>query len=322
MHWTEMLLPFVISFGLTISVMPIFIGYFRIRQFGQTTREEGPLWHQVKSGTPTMGGVVFIVAAALTLIGTALWKNVLNVTTLMLLFVLLFFALIGFLDDFIKIFKKQNEGLTSRQKFLSQLAGSAIFVLLFYLSGSVPALTIPFLGQVSSWILFAVFTIIWITGFSNAVNLTDGLDGLVAGTASIAFAAYAWIAQQQGQLEILLFCLTIIGGLFGFFFFNKKPAKIFMGDVGSLALGASLAVVSLALQVEWSLLLIGLVFVIETASVILQVASFKLRGKRIFKMSPIHHHFEMSGWSEWRVVLTFWAVGLVAALVGVWSIGL
>ncbi|MGP6138875.1 phospho-N-acetylmuramoyl-pentapeptide-transferase [Jeotgalibaca sp. A127] len=320
MQWTEMLLPLAFSFALTISIMPIFIGYLKMRQFGQTTREEGPLWHEVKSGTPTMGGVIFILAAALILIGMALWKDVFNFTTMMLLFVLLFFALIGFWDDFIKVFKKQNEGLTSRQKFMAQLVGSAIFVLLFSLSGADPVITLPFIGDVQNWVLFTIFTMIWITGFSNAVNLTDGLDGLVAGTATIAYSAYAYIAYLQNQLEVLLFCLVIIGGLVGFFFFNKKPAKIFMGDVGSLALGASLAVVALALRQEWSLLLIGLVFVIETASVILQVTSFKLRGKRIFKMSPIHHHFEMSGWSEWRVVITFWLVGLVAAIIGLLTV--
>ncbi|AZP05090.1 phospho-N-acetylmuramoyl-pentapeptide-transferase [Jeotgalibaca ciconiae] len=316
MHWTEMLIPSAFSFALTISILPIFIGYLRLRQFGQTTREEGPLWHEAKSGTPTMGGAVFIIAAILITIVTAVWQKVFNYTTIMLLVALLFFAAIGFWDDFIKIFKKQNEGLTSKQKFIAQLVGSGIFVILFYLSGKAPLITVPFIGQVENWLFFAAFTIIWITGFSNAVNLTDGLDGLVAGTASIAYAAYAYIAHVQGQTEILLFCLTIIGGLVGFFIFNKKPAKIFMGDVGSLALGAGLAVVSLSLHQEWSLLIIGLIFVIETASVILQVSSFKLRGKRIFKMSPIHHHFEMSGWSEWRVVITFWLVGLIAAIIG------
>lgn len=316
MQGTEMLLPLAFSFALTVSIMPIFIGYFKMRRYGQTTREEGPLWHEVKSGTPTMGGLVFVVSAALITIGIAAWKEVLNYTTLTLLFTLLFFALIGFLDDFIIIFKKQNEGLKSKQKFIAQLVGSAIFVLLFLLSGVEPFITLPIIGAVDNWVVFALFAIIWITGFSNAVNLTDGLDGLVAGTASIAYGAYAYIAYIQGQTEVLLFCLTIIGGLIGFFIYNKKPAKIFMGDVGSLALGASLAVVALMLRLEWSLLIIGLVFVIETASVILQVSSFKLRGKRIFKMSPIHHHFEMSGWSEWRVVITFWLVGLVAAIIG------
>lgn len=316
MQWTDILLPLVFSMILTICAMPMFINYFRARQFGQTTREEGPLWHEVKSGTPTMGGVVFVLMAAIVVLGLAIWWGLLNVTTIMLLFVLLFFALIGFVDDFIIIFKKQNEGLTSKQKFIAQLVGSAIFVVMYYLGDFRPVIHLPFLGEVQSWLVFAIFTILWITGFSNAVNLTDGLDGLVAGTATISYGAYAYIAYQQQQQEILLFCLAIIGGLIGFFLFNKKPAKIFMGDVGSLSLGAGLAVVSLALGKEWSLLVIGFIFVVETASVILQVWSFKTRGKRIFKMSPIHHHFEMSGWSEWRVVITFWGVQLLAAIIG------
>lgn len=316
MQLIDMLIPFILSFILTISILPFFIKFFRIRQFGQTTREEGPLWHEAKSGTPTMGGAVFILTAVIALVVAAFTQGLLNLTTMMLLFILFFFAVIGFLDDFIIIYKKQNEGLTSKQKFVAQLVGSAIFVLLYFLADAEPWITLPFIGPVANWLLFAIFTIIWITGFSNAVNLTDGLDGLVAGTASIAYGAYAIIAYKQDQPEILLFCLVIIGALVGFFLFNKKPAQIFMGDVGSLALGAGLAVVSLALRQEWSLLIIGLIFVIETASVILQVTSFKLRGKRIFKMSPIHHHFEMSGWSEWRVVITFWLVGLVAAVIG------
>lgn len=180
MQGTEMLLPLAFSFALTVSIMPIFIGYFKMRRYGQTTREEGPLWHEVKSGTPTMGGLVFVVSAALITIGIAAWKEVLNYTTLTLLFTLLFFALIGFLDDFIIIFKKQNEGLKSKQKFIAQLVGSAIFVLLFSISGAEPLITLPIFGAVDNWIVFALFAIIWITGFSNAVNLTDGLDGLVA----------------------------------------------------------------------------------------------------------------------------------------------
>ena len=301
--------------------MPFFIKFFRDRQFGQTTREEGPLWHEAKSGTPTMGGAVFIVTAVIALIVVSMMQGLLNLPTMMLIVILLFFAAIGFLDDFIIIYKKQNEGLKSKQKFVAQLVGSAIFVLLYFLAGAEPIITLPFVGPIENWVAFAIFTIVWVTGFSNAVNLTDGLDGLVAGTASVAYGAYAFIAYQQNQPEILLFCLVIIGALIGFFLFNKKPAQIFMGDVGSLALGAGLAVVSIALRQEWSLLIIGLVFVVETASVILQVGSFKLRGKRIFKMSPIHHHFEMSGWSEWRVVITFWIVGLVAAVVGLLLVG-
>lgn len=315
MHWTEMLMPFVSSFALTIMVMPMFIGYFRMKQIGQVTRDEGPKWHEVKTGTPTMGGVVFIIATLITAVWVGIWQGALTLSLGLLLFILALYGVLGFLDDFIKVFKKRNLGLTSKQKLIGQIIGGIIFFIVFKYEGLATKIAFPFIGSIDIGWLYGIFVIFWLVGFSNAVNLTDGLDGLVAGTASIAYGTYAVIAWHQQQTDILIFCVTIVGGLVGFFFFNKKPAKIFMGDVGSLALGGGLAAVSILLHKEWSLLLIGLIFVIETASVMIQVTSFKLTGKRVFKMSPIHHHFEMSGWSEWRVVLTFWSVGLLAAIV-------
>ncbi|MGO2961419.1 MAG: phospho-N-acetylmuramoyl-pentapeptide-transferase [Carnobacterium maltaromaticum] len=315
MHWTEMLMPFVSSFALTIMVMPMFIGYFRMKQIGQVTRDEGPKWHEVKTGTPTMGGVVFIIATLITAVWVGIWQGALTLSLGLLLFILALYGVLGFLDDFIKVFKKRNLGLTSKQKLIGQIIGGIIFFIVFKYEGLATKIAFPFIGSIDIGWLYGMFVIFWLVGFSNAVNLTDGLDGLVAGTASIAYGTYAVIAWHQQQTDILIFCVTIVGGLVGFFFFNKKPAKIFMGDVGSLALGGGLAAVSILLHQEWSLLLIGLIFVIETASVMIQVTSFKLTGKRVFKMSPIHHHFEMSGWSEWRVVLTFWSVGLLAAIV-------
>lgn len=315
MHWTEMLMPFVSSFALTIMVMPMFIGYFRMKQIGQVTRDEGPKWHEVKTGTPTMGGVVFIIATLITAVWVGIWQGALTLSLGLLLFILTLYGVLGFLDDFIKVFKKRNLGLTSKQKLIGQIIGGIIFFIVFKYEGLATKIAFPFIGSIDIGWLYGIFVIFWLVGFSNAVNLTDGLDGLVAGTASIAYGTYAVIAWHQQQTDILIFCVTIVGGLVGFFFFNKKPAKIFMGDVGSLALGGGLAAVSILLHQEWSLLLIGLIFVIETASVMIQVTSFKLTGKRVFKMSPIHHHFEMSGWSEWRVVLTFWSVGLLAAIV-------
>ena len=314
MQWTEMIVAIVSSFALTIMAMPIVIGFFRTKQLGQTTRDEGPKWHEVKTGTPTMGGVVFLVAAIISTIWVALWKDVFSLGIGLSLFILVLYGLLGFLDDFIKVFKKRNLGLTSKQKLIGQILGGVLFFAAYLYDGLPTELNFYFLGTIDIGWFYGLFIIFWLVGFSNAVNLTDGLDGLVAGTASIAYGAYAIIAWNQQQTDILIVCLTVIGGLIGFFFFNKKPAKIFMGDVGSLALGGGLAAVSILLHQEWSLLLIGLVFVMETASVMIQVTSFKLRGKRVFKMSPIHHHFEMSGWSEWRVVVTFWSIGLVAAV--------
>lgn len=320
MHWTEMLLPWVSSFALTIMAMPIVIGYFRTKQLGQTTRDEGPKWHEVKSGTPTMGGVVFLIATAISSIWTGIWQQSFTVSLGLLLFITLLYGILGFLDDFIKIFKKRNLGLTSKQKLIGQLVGGVLFFIVYLMNGFSTDLALPFFGNVHFGWLYGIFLLFWLVGFSNAVNLTDGLDGLVAGTATIAYSAYAIIAWQQGQTDVLIFCLTVSGGLVGFFFFNKKPAKIFMGDVGSLALGGGLAAISILLKQEWSLLLIGLIFVIETASVMIQVTSFKLTGKRVFKMSPIHHHFEMSGWSEWRVVGTFWFIGLITGSLCLWII--
>lgn len=309
----ELAIAFFASLAITTSIMPFFILYFTNKKIGHTTREEGPSWHNVKSGTPTMGGIAFLIATTITLTVFAIYKGWLNTTVVSLLLVFAAFGVVGFLDDFIKLIRRQNEGLTSKQKFIAQLIFSFLAMLLLYNGGYQPNLPVIFIGTITNHIIYTLFGVLWMTGFSNAVNLTDGLDGLVAGTASIALSAYALIAYQQQRFEVLFFCVALVGGLIGFFIFNKKPAKIFMGDVGSLAIGGVLALISMLLHVEWSLLLIGLVFVIETASVILQVGSYKIRKKRIFKMSPLHHHFEMSGWSEWKVVTVFWTIGLISA---------
>lgn len=320
MQWEEILLAIISSFAITLILMPFVIGYFRVKQLGQTTREDGPVWHEVKTGTPTMGGVVFLISGMITMIWTALWQGAFTVNLGLIMFILVLYGMLGFLDDYIKLIKKRNLGLTSRQKLIGQVAGGLLFYIVFRMQGLTNELTIPGLGDINlSW-FYGIFIIFWLVGFSNAVNLTDGLDGLATGTSIVAYAAYAVIAFYQQQTDVLIFCLAIIGGLIGFLFFNKKPAKIFMGDVGSLALGGGLAAVSILLKQEWTLILIGLIFITETVSVILQVGSFKLRKKRMFKMAPIHHHFEMSGWSEWKIVLTFWAVGLVMALLTLWVV--
>ena len=309
----ELLLPMAVSFAITVIIMPFFIGYFNYRKIGQTTREEGPKWHEVKTGTPTMGGTVFIMAILVTLLGSAALLRLLDGGVWMLLLTFLLFGGIGFIDDVIRIVRHQSEGLTPREKFLTRLIFSGIIVLI----GLLNKVELTFnLGPVliSNALVIGVFAFIWITGFSNAVNLTDGLDGLATGLNIFAYGVYGAMALKSKQASLALICLVVVGALIGFLYYNKKPAKIFMGDVGSLALGAGLAVISLLVNNPWSLLLVGIVFVVETASVMLQVASFKLTGKRIFKMSPIHHHFEMSGWSEQKVVTVFWLVGLLAGL--------
>lgn len=308
-----MFISFIISTGLTFLLMPLFISLFTKKKIGQTTREEGPLWHQAKSGTPTMGGTVFIAVILIVAFGTALAVGYLSSSVWMILLTFLLFGGIGFVDDYISVFRKQNEGLTAKQKFVMQLVFSGIIIMVGSLLGHQFAIPL-FSWQINSVLLIILFAFLWITGFSNAVNLTDGLDGLATGLNIIAYSSYFYLALQQNNEPIALVCLIVVGALLAFLFFNHKPAKIFMGDVGSLALGAGLAIISILLNNPWSLLIIGLVFVIETASVILQVASFKTTGKRIFKMSPIHHHFEMIGWSETKVVLVFWITGLIASL--------
>ncbi|MDO4903336.1 MAG: phospho-N-acetylmuramoyl-pentapeptide-transferase [Limosilactobacillus sp.] len=319
MNLLSIVLTLISAFLITFLCMPSLISYFRAKKEGQQIREEGPKWHQKKAGTPTMGGLLFIISAVITVLWVAVVFNLVSNTMWALLFTLVVYGLIGMWDDSIKIFHHQNEGFKPWQKALCQVLAAMIFTVIYQNEG----FQMGFGSEQYGW-AYGLFIIFWMVGFSNAVNLTDGLDGLVSGLAIISFAAYFIIAMaglsNPGYPEIALFCLAMIGTLAGFFPFNHKPAKIFMGDMGSLAIGASLAAVALLLHHEWSLLLIGIVYVCETSSVILQVASFKLTGKRIFKMSPIHHHFEMCGWSEWKVDIVFWIVGLIGALIMVTSI--
>lgn len=232
------------------------------------------------------------------------------------------YAVIGFLDDFLKVFKQINEGLTAKQKMLAQIL-IRIVSYFIYSHGEKSHIIHLLSWEFNIGIFFSIFIIIWLVGWSNAVNLTDGIDGLASITVAISLTAYAVIAVAHQQYDVLLIILSVIGGLLGFFVFNHKPAKIFMGDVGSLALGGFLAIVSILLHAEWTLLLIGAVYVIETLSVMLQVAYFKKTGgKRIFRMTPIHHHFELggfsgkaAGWSEWKIDIVFWLFTAVLSVI-------
>ncbi|MSD84503.1 phospho-N-acetylmuramoyl-pentapeptide-transferase [Lactobacillus curvatus] len=311
----QFLVPLMSGFVITVIFMPFFIGYLRFKKEGQTIREEGPKWHAKKNGTPTMGGLLFIIAAVVSSIWVGLFLKQLTNSLLIAMFILVLYGILGFSDDFIKVFRKQNLGLRAWQKLLGQIIGGMVFIAVYFHEGFSAALEIPVIGTISSNWFFCIFVLVWLVGFSNAVNLTDGIDGLVAGLATISFATYTIIAFRQNQIDVVIFGLSIIGGLLGFLIYNKKPAQIFMGDVGSLALGGALAAMSILLHREFSLLLVGLVYVIETASVMLQVGSFKLCHKRIFKMSPIHHHFEMSGWSEWRIDISFWLFSIICSVI-------
>lgn len=317
----EQVIFFTILMGFLITVLlsPVFIPFLRRLKFGQSIREEGPKSHQKKTGTPTMGGVMILISITITtLVMTGKFSQP-SVETYLLLFVTLGFGLLGFMDDFIKVVMKRNLGLTSKQKLLGQIIISVIFYFIFKQSEFSTEIRIP-LTDISfdlGW-GYALFIIFWMVGFSNAVNLTDGLDGLVSGTAAIAFGAFAVLAWSQSQYELSIFSVAVVGSVLGFLVFNAHPAKVFMGDTGSLALGGAIATVAILAKLEIILIIIGGIFVIETLSVILQVISFKTTGKRIFRMSPLHHHYELIGWSEWRVVVTFWTVGLLFAILGIY----
>lgn len=305
-----------IGFFLTVLLTPLFIPLLKRMKFGQSIREEGPQSHMKKAGTPTMGGLVFIVSIVLTTLGVAFYLEMLTTQTIVLIIVFVGFGLIGFLDDFIKVVLKRNLGLTSLQKLIGQII---IAVASFFLIQQGPFETtvgIPFTDwSMDLGLAYVLFMVFWLVGFSNAVNLTDGLDGLVSGTASIAFTTFGVLAMYYNQQDIAIFAFGVTGALLGFLIFNANPAKLFMGDTGSLALGGALAMVSILVKQELILLLVGIIFVAETLSVILQVISFKTTGKRIFKMSPLHHHFELSGWSEWKVVVVFWSTAFLAAFI-------
>lgn len=313
-----MLITLFAGFLFSAIIGPLAIPFLRRMKFGQSIREEGPQSHMKKQGTPTMGGVIFLFSIVISTFGVSIYYGEFTVQSVVLLIVLLGFGIVGFLDDGLKIIFKRNLGLTSLQKLIAQIVISVLAYFLLKGTGFANELSVPYTEIVLNFgTLYILFMVFWLVGFSNAVNLTDGLDGLVAGTGAIAFAAFGVIAYVQDQTDLSIFSFAVAGALLGFLIFNKNPAKVFMGDTGSLALGGALGIVSILTHQELLLLLIGLVFVVETASVMLQVGSFKIRKKRIFKMAPIHHHFELSGWSEQRVVVTFWIVGIICALIAV-----
>lgn len=312
-----------ISFLITVLLSPIVIPFLRRLKFGQSIREEGPKSHYKKSGTPTMGGTMIVTSIIVTsiIMMFKFYRHEIGYEFWLLILALLGYGIIGFLDDFIKIALKRNLGLTSKQKLLGQLLVGVVFYVVLYINDFPTYISIP--GTNVQWELgwlYPLLVIFIMVGSSNAVNLTDGLDGLLAGTAAVAFGAFALIAANQFPQfnSVMVFALAVVGALLGFLVFNAHPAKVFMGDTGSLALGAALAAVAILMKLEIVLAIIGGVFVIETLSVIIQVISFKTTGKRVFKMSPLHHHYELLGWSEWRVVTTFWIASIIFASIGIY----
>ncbi|PWI57705.1 phospho-N-acetylmuramoyl-pentapeptide-transferase [Sulfoacidibacillus thermotolerans] len=300
----------VVSFAIVVLLGPIAIPLLQRLKFGQAIRAEGPARHQQKSGTPTMGGMMILLSVVFTALRFSS-----SPTTDLLIFAMVGFGIIGLLDDGIKVLRHRNLGLTARQKLVLQVLVVVLFYLFLYFRGWHFELYIPgFNTALQLGPFYLIFLAFFMIGTANAVNITDGLDGLAAGTTAIAFAAFAAMAWWESQWNISVFAMATVGALLGFLVYNRHPAKVFMGDTGSLALGGGLAAVAVLTRSEIWLALIGGIFVIEALSVIIQVISFQSFGRRVFKMSPLHHHFELIGWSEWRVVTTFWLVGLALSI--------
>ena len=312
------LVLFAVSFLVTVFMLPRLIKYLHYLKFGQAIREEGPRSHMHKKGTPTMGGISFIVATVLALI-IAMFIDSSNIKYYFLfIYTTISFSIIGYIDDMLIVVKKKNDGLAPRKKLMLQILFSIIFyVLVKFIYEDINYIYIPGLEyQLNISYLYMIFVAFWQTGFSNAVNLTDGLDGLATSVTIITTSTFALLAYKENNFPVFVFCLVLVGALIGFLLFNKNPAKIFMGDTGSLALGGILAAISIILHKEIAFIFIGLVYILETLSVIIQVAYFKKTGKRIFKMSPLHHHFELSGYGEVKTVYLFVIIALISSGVG------
>lgn len=310
-------LTVLISFIIPVIVLPFFIKYLKKHHVGQKIRQEGPDLHQHKMGTPTMGGIIVI----LTLIVIVLFLVPYHKYVLWSLVATVGFGFIGLIDDLIKIFKQRSLGLLTRQKLFLQLVFALIFAYGVQQNTDLGTeIYLPFIkNSLDLGIMFVPFLVLVMVSAVNAVNLTDGLDGLAAGLIIIALLSFALIAFIQKILPMSLFALIVSFTSFGFLIYNFYPAHIFLGDVGSLALGGALASVAIFTRAELILLIIGGVFAMETLSVILQVVSVKLRGKIIFKMSPIHHHFELCGWKEPKIIIRFWIAGLILGVIGLIS---
>lgn len=312
---------FTIALVVTLAMGLLLIPWLRKLKFGQNIRSDGPARHLQKAGTPTMGGIIFLVG----ILAAVLFVAPERTDALVVLAITLGYGLIGFLDDYIKIVLKRSLGLRAREKLLGQviLAALLAYVVVFW-SGRGTELVLPFSGYFAAggihldlgWWLFLAFTLLVVVGSANAVNFTDGLDGLAAGVSLLAAAAMMLIAFKVEQYGVAAVMAAMSGGCLGFLFYNRYPARVFMGDTGSLALGGGLGAAAVITGSELFFVIIGGIFVVEVLSVIIQVISFQTTGRRVFRMSPLHHHFELGGWSENRVVLTFWFITLLLCVIG------
>jgi len=316
---------FILTFLLALVAGPIFIPVLRRLKLGQTVRDDGPSTHLKKSGTPIMGGVIFIIPITLVSIYFSLKQHS---DIIPLVIVTLGFGAIGFIDDFIKVVMKRKDGLFWDQKMFGLLIVAATFTIYAVKTDILNSeIIVPFMGMeytvsIPMW-AFVPFTIFVLLAITNAVNLTDGVDGLAAGVTLIVMVFFTIIAMTRGEWDYLkIFSSIAAGGCLGFLAFNVYPAKVFMGDTGSLALGGVVGAISILMKMPWIILVAGLIYVIEALSVIIQVAYFKRTRKRVFKMAPIHHHFELSGWKETKVVLVFWGITVICCIIGLLTLRL
>lgn len=328
----KILVAAVVAFVISAVIGKFLVPALRRWKAGQSIKEDGPTWHMSKQGTPTMGGLMFILATIIVVLlvnGPAILSG--DWTSVIVLVFALVFGAIGFLDDYAKIKKKENTGLTAGQKFLLQLAAAILFIVLLRKCGILsPNLYVPFFGVELHlpWVVYLIFAVLVITGTVNAVNITDGLDGLSSSVTlpvCAFFAAafgWAWVKwQQSGTAGMAVFAAALFGGLVGFLVYNHYPAKVFMGDTGSLFLGGAVCGMAFALDMPLILILVGIIYIIETLSDIIQVTYFKAtHGKRIFRMAPLHHHLEMGGWNEKKVVFVFASISLVFCILAFFGV--
>lgn len=322
----SIILTAVVAFGITVLCGILLIPVLRRLKFGQSILEEGPSWHKSKQGTPTMGGIMFIVGIVAAVIAgyfllaadNHAFKGTLELMQLFGgLVMALLFGLVGFLDDYIKVVKKRNLGLTAWQKIVGQVLVTALYLAALYAAGDRSTIiNVPFLGQWDLGLFYYPVLGILIIGIVNSVNLTDGIDGLCSSVTFVAAIFFMIVSAFTGQAAMSILSTALAAGCVGFLVFNAHPAKVFMGDTGSLFLGGMVVALGFGMNMEFILFFAGFVYCCESLSVILQVISFKTTGKRIFKMSPIHHHFEMSGFSENKIVLLFSAVTFVMCVIG------
>ena len=322
----KILVAAVVAFVISAVIGKFLVPALRRWKAGQSIKEDGPTWHMSKQGTPTMGGLMFILATIIVVLvvnGPAILSG--DWTSVIVLVFALVFGAIGFLDDYAKIKKKENTGLTAGQKFLLQLAAAILFIVLLRKCGILsPNLYVPFFGVELHlpWVVYLIFAVLVITGTVNAVNITDGLDGLSSSvTVPVGLFFLVMAVAWPGFEQLGVFSGALVGGLLGFLVYNHYPAKVFMGDTGSLFLGGAVAALAFAYDMPLVLILVGIVYICETLSDIIQVGYFKLtHGKRIFKMAPLHHHFEMCGWKETKVVAVFTAVSVIGCVIAYFAV--